>query len=603
MGPYADVTPRGQFVLPTGPSTRRLWRLICNPAPGRMGYALRMAAGCTTTVLIGEIWQIPELAVPTLVTMALWQEDRTTNAIAGVGVNLLILVLLALVYGIIRITLDHPLGIVIAVALLSCGFFFLGSASKLKPVAYMLGLIVVYAMIAVDQVPVGELATRALLYADLFTLAPGVVMVVLGLLICPSPKALLTRRIAARLRMSAALLAAPDPLLLERADDMMREGMSGMAKNVKMARLEKIWRANDLAALEQAARSSVALLILARAHASRSDDDGSLKDLAPTMQEMAIIFEGGDYPIDIPSPTRIGQTSHDAMVDILSSFTNPAPSHSPAPQPEGNGFFFADAFTNPEHVRFAVKGTAAVMFSYFVFKILNWQGIHTSIITCFIVAQPTMGEMISKLSLRISGALVGATLGILSIVFVMPHLHNVVAFLLLIFIGSLIGAWVKTGDARIAYAGFQIGLAFFLSDLKDYGPTTDMTTARDRIVGIMLGNLITYAMFTSFWPSSAYQKIPKRLDAMFAALRRQIAARTEPDRMLCAADAQTALSAAERVFENATVEPAHMRAQMDRLAQYHDILSKAAELTADTLLSPASPDLTTRLVALEAHTP
>ena len=141
----------------------RIWRLVCDPVPGRLGYALRMAAACTTTVLIGEIWQVPELAVPALVTMALWQKDRVTNALAGVAVNVLILILLLIIYALIRLTLDHPMGLVIVIALLSFSFFFLGSASKLKPVAYMLGLITVYGLIAIDQVPVGEVVTRALL--------------------------------------------------------------------------------------------------------------------------------------------------------------------------------------------------------------------------------------------------------------------------------------------------------------------------------------------------------------------------------------------------------------------------------------------------------
>lgn len=153
------------------------------------------------------------------------------------------------------------------------------------------------------------------------------------------------------------------------------------------------------------------------------------------------------------------------------------------------------------------------MLSYFIFKMLDWNGIHTCIITCFIVALPSMGEMISKLTLRISGALVGGALGILSIVFVIPHLENIAAFLVMIFACSLLAAWVKCGDERIAYGGFQIGLAFFLSDLKGYGPTEDMTMARDRIVGILVGNFITYAVFTSIWPSSAYINIKGRVSA------------------------------------------------------------------------------------------
>lgn len=546
----------------------RMWRLVCDPAPGRLGYALRMAAGCTATVLIGEIWHVPELAVPTLVTMALWQKDRVTNALAGVGISVLILVVLAIIYGLIRLTLDHPLGLVVVITILSFGFFFLGSASKLKPVSYMLGLITVYGLIAIDQVPVGEVVTRALLYTDLFISIPAFVMVVLGLLICPSPKRVLTDTIAAMLRQTVGLLRDPTPLLRERARDVVTAGTGGMKKALKMAGLEKIWAPHDLACLGQASGAALAVLGLAL-DATREGRVTGADTLIATIEEMAGIFEEGDYPTDIMRPQLCSASAPvEALADLLPGFTVPVPLERTDKKTSGGGFFAADAFTNPTHVRFAVKGTAAVMASYLVFKTLDWQGIHTCIITCFIVALPTMGEMIAKLTLRIGGALVGGTLGILAIIFLMPHLNGVTGLLALVFVVSLLGAWVKAGDERIAYAGFQIGIAFYLTDLTGFGPTSDMATARDRIVGILLGYFLTYAVFTSFWPSSAYDHLPSRMKALIPLLRRQMAANTPQAREVTFAAMQAGLLEGERTLEYATAEPIHMQSDMTDIAAY-----------------------------------
>lgn len=593
----ARPATKRRFLDPHRLTLDRVWRLLRDPAPGRLAYSIRIAAACTTVVLVGEIWQVPDLAVPALVTLILWQQDRVTNALAGLALNILIVLLLALVYGLVRLTLDHPMGIAIIVALLSFGFFFLGSASKLKPVSYMLGLIVVYGLIAIDQVPVGEVITRALLYTDLFLAVPGAVMIVLGLLICPSPKTLLTRRIAARLRMTIDLLHYRDQPTRERAADMLRAGVKSMLSNVKMAGLEKVWSRHDLAALTQAAYASVGTLSLAEAAVRRQE--AAPDDLIATLSDMAAIFESGDYPAHITRPpVPADSAALAAMASLLPGFTTPP--ETAAPQEKGkSGFFFPDAFTNPDHVRFAVKGTAAVMTAYFLFKILDWQGIHTMIITCFIVALPTMGEMIAKLTLRIVGALIGGAIGIAAIIGVMPHLNDITGFLVLIFVVSLFAAWIKTGDARISYAGFQIGLAFFLTDLKGYGPTTDMATARDRIVGILLGNFLTYAMFTSFWPASAYDHVGEKLRTIAKALAAQRESKTVQERLIRAASVQAALSEGERTLEYAAAEPVHMRADAQQLATFRAALDDAARLSDDLLLAHDDMDIDRRMIRLD----
>jgi multidrug resistance protein MdtO len=67
---------------------------------------------------------------------------------------------------------------------------------------------------------------------------------------------------------------------------------------------------------------------------------------------------------------------------------------------------------------------------------------------------------------------------------------------------TLLAAWVNYGSERIAYAGIQIGLAFYLVVLQGYGPTINMSIAKDRTIGILLGNLVTFVVFTTIWPVS-----------------------------------------------------------------------------------------------------
>ena len=142
------------------------------------------------------------------------------------------------------------------------------------------------------------------------------------------------------------------------------------------------------------------------------------------------------------------------------------------------------------------------MICYFVMSMADWPGIHTCVITCFFVALGTVGETLHKATLRFVGCLIGAGLGLGAILLLMPHMTDLGDLLLLLAPVTLLAAWVAYGSERIAYAGLQIGLAFYLVVLQGYGPTIDMYTARDRTIGILFGNIVIFVIFTTIWPVS-----------------------------------------------------------------------------------------------------
>src|SRR5580704_4444873 len=68
--------------------------------------------------------------------------------------------------------------------------------------------------------------------------------------------------------------------------------------------------------------------------------------------------------------------------------------YSPSPPGENRPatLFVADAFSNPEHVRFALKGGLAASLCYIVYSSVFWPGINTAITTCFLTALSTIGS-------------------------------------------------------------------------------------------------------------------------------------------------------------------------------------------------------------------
>src|SRR5580704_12708452 len=169
--------------------------------------------------------------------------------------------------------------------------------------------------------------------------------------------------------------------------------------------------------------------------------------------------------------------------------------------------FAADAFSNPAHWQFALKTTMAVMISYAIYSLVAWPGMRTAIVTCFFVALSSLGETVHKLLLRLSGAVIGGLIAGLCIVFVLPHLTDIGQLCLLVFTVSVGAAWVSTSSELLAYSGMQIAFAFFLGILQGYAPATDLTVLRDRVAGILLGNIVITIIFSSLWPQSARSAI------------------------------------------------------------------------------------------------
>jgi multidrug resistance protein MdtO len=201
-----------------------------------------------------------------------------------------------------------------------------------------------------------------------------------------------------------------------------------------------------------------------------------------------------------------------AQLRAGASISPPPPAAAPPPSP------LELAAQKQEALQYACKVTLAAMTAYILYTALDWRGIHTAIITCFFIAQDSIGATIHKSTLRFTGALIGGALGIASLVFVLPHLDSGGALALLCGAVTLLATWFATGSERISYCGWQIALAFYLVVLQGYSRTTEMVKGRDRILGILIGNFLMSIVFLHLWPvrmaPKVQQGIGRALDAL-----------------------------------------------------------------------------------------
>jgi multidrug resistance protein MdtO len=576
------------------------------PRPGRLEMAIRLAVICALTVLVVEIYQTPDQALSVYLVFFLNHDDRTVSLITNFLLVALFTVIVGFVLVVAMAVINDSMWRVVSMTAISIAILFVASASKLRPVGGTIALMVAYALDLLGATPlgIGEVVTRSLLYAWLFVAIPAGISMIVNLLFAPPPRRLAERAIARGLELSAAMLKEPNENIRSQFREHLRESAAGIQKLVGLADREKTSRPADIAALKQAADSTTLLMSAIDVMDLNPEAQLALPVadyLARTIREMSGIVRAGGYPIQIgwDLPKTDG-ASTPLEADVLSDIKDAIIHFAEAPssesrvresKKEGDGFFAADVFSNPDYIHYALKTTAAAMFCYLLYSLLDWPGIHTSFLTCYIVSLGTTAETVEKLTLRILGCLIGAAAGYGALIFLIPYFDSITALMVIVFAGTLAAGYVSAGSQRISYAGFQIAFAFYLCVIQGSSPAFDLSIGRDRVIGILLGNVVTYLVFTNLWPVS----VGKRIDPAIASLLRRLAALMSADssaRRALASQAQSQLAEIETDINLAGYEPSGIRPNAMWLATRRKAVDEIGAIGSPLLLS-ADKDATT----------
>jgi multidrug resistance protein MdtO len=548
------------------------------PTPGRLGDSVRIVVVVLAAVAIAETFRIPDIALSAYLVLFLSGREAAstvrTALISGIAVVLAIFATIA----VFMLSLSEPALRIPLMAAMTFGAMFLSRASPLGPVFFAAGFIIAYGLTLGDEVlglalqpatagnapqfelpeiffvPPADALVRFLLWLSLAVVVPVALVIAANLLTGRDPALLLRRALAERLAASARFCAGEREA--ERALEAQAfEGTAGLRKLHHLAgplhRGRPGWSAS---LIDDIARLGLLLLswlrvendrnpLVLAADACRQAERALADGEPPSPEPVAITATGAARPLANAISRRLR-----AIQETLAETPPGQKSHEAAEAP--HRLLAPDAFTNVDYVRFALKVTLGVMICYFVMSMTNWSGIHTCVITAFFVALGTVGETLHKATLRFVGCLIGAGLGLGAILLLMPRMTDLGDLFLLLAPVTLIAAWIGYGSERISYGGLQIGLAFYLVVLQGYGPTIDMYTARDRTIGILFGNIVIFAIFTTVWPVSVANVVRTHL----ARALEQLAALLGLDIRWDGEISQSARSAADTAFGQAIAQ-------------------------------------------------
>jgi len=174
--------------------------------------------------------------------------------------------------------------------------------------------------------------------------------------------------------------------------------------------------------------------------------------------------------------------------------------------------FRQDAFQNPENLRFAFAGCLSASVCYILYNALDWPGINTSVLTCIVTALSTIGTSLQAQFLRLAGFVAGGLiLGISAQILILPGIDSIFGFAVFFATATAIAAWFATSSPRLSYFGVQIALAFYFVHLQGSEIQTDLTIARDKVIGVLLGILAMGFIFDRFGTKSDAEQLQKLL--------------------------------------------------------------------------------------------
>lgn len=524
-------------------------------APGRANYTLRLTLSCAVLIVLFMTLHIPFLAVALIVVFYVSQPNVLMIKLVSVVFVVTVSVALGGVLLIIKWTYDYPLiRLVASVILFFCAIYLMRVLGKLGLAFFVVALAVIYAQTFPSMTSQSEILVRLLLW--LWVAINTAILVTLLVNACfqqAFPGYQFKARLVVMLRQTARRLSQPDdgtppPTVTEIAGqfNQLRSLYQQAARATpEIAASPQAWQSLMAAALS--CSHLTALLLPGDDHPdARRRIASQLNALADNLPAAAEV-----QPLIVPrdgANSAILQEIAEVLARLARGETIPLPQGEVEKAP----LLLPDAWSNPAYLHFALKTLLATLLCYVFYTAADWQGIHTIMLSCVIVAQPELGATMQKTWLRIGGALLATLIALLLIVFVQPWTDSLSGLLAMTLPVFALAAWIAAGSERIAYAGIQIGFTFALAFLSWFGPLSNLTELRDRVIGILLGVLVSSIVHLYLWPDSEAPQLKARLAQLYRQLAQTLAAR---DNEVQQVPLFAALTESETLINRVAAEP------------------------------------------------
>lgn len=507
-----------------------LWPLLTTELadyPGRLSLTARMVVSCTLVMIIIMVFRIPNAALGAYLPLLFPRDSlRTTWRAASVTIAVCIAGTGALLLGAMLFAASPMLHFFWSIGSIFA-VFYLMSAMTVSSAAIGFGLLAVNGLSIWDAtLPANARVTLTLYMLWSVLIGCAVTAIVEVLFAHTHPSETIGAGLRERLSVVRTLFRTyangdqPSSLLRHHLRQYLYRGNGHLHEILLRSSYDEPYR-DQLNTALSLSRELVELAVnLGEFEQHPSPEDRRrLAAVAAVLAQVDSHLGKQETPdrVELPDSFFISQTMPslgeiERNVDLIADVFSEGSAGPLLPQSSiaASRVFVEDAFSSKRHLLIAFRGTLAASLCYIAYLSVGWKGLNASVITCFLTSLSSIGISRQKQLLRLLGTLAGGcVLGIGSQAFLLPHIDTLPEFAVIFSACMFLCCWVATSSPRLAYGGLQMALAYNLVNLNGFAINTSLVSARDALLGIVLGLVAMWAIYDHLWATTSTAALRK----------------------------------------------------------------------------------------------
>lgn len=496
------------------------------PFPDRYRSTLRYLLCFVIVIICSMTFEVPFLSLSLIMVFFTAHENTVMTRLAGIILLIGATITIPVCIIMMMFTINNPMLRIVTASVLAVLSMYFMRKSKLGAIGFELGISVFYAQSFVDIYPSGEMILRSLLWVWVAVAYPILTTIVVNYFFLPSdPSKLFVEEAEAQMgnvvralqnRRDGVDADLPDSIAVETGVNVLHSRLKLAVRSDKSIEQNKDRYLMRVAAVDRLHAAAAKLAELPKSFVTVKQADminkleNACRVITSAIRNRSLFAMNDKFSAHMESDGTALDYVLFEMAQAVMAFDSADTCINNDIDIHTKNFNHNDIV----YLQFGIKTVLVALIGYLFYTATRWIGVHTLLLTSFIVALPSLGATTHRGINRILGCAIGSLYALFVTVFITPHLDSIAGLLAVTMPVIIAGAWVASGSNKTNYIGIQILFSYSLAIMGQFGPVTDLTEIRDRMIGIIFGVLLYIVISALLWPEREGAELSSSLSGL-----------------------------------------------------------------------------------------